>query len=95
MRFSMLKRMVVVLGLCLSVTAQAVDINVGTQFQLEAIRGIGPKMAERIINERNERGLFKSWDDFSARVKGVGDKKLQTMQADGLTLTADVTANPK
>ncbi len=77
---------VVVFGFALSGSINAADVNVASHFQLEATRGIGPKLAERIIVERTNNGAFKNWDDFSARIKGVGEKKLKVMQADGLTL---------
>ena len=64
----------------------AADVNLASHFQLETTRGIGQHMAERIIAERTAHGVFTSWEDFSTRVKGVGDKKLKIMQDDGLTL---------
>lgn len=76
----------IVIGLVLSGSISAADVNVASHFQLEATRGIGQKLADRIIVERTNNGVFKSWDDFSARVKGVGEKTLKVMQADGLTL---------
>lgn len=69
-----------------SVNTQAVDLNLASHIELESIRGIGPKMTERIIEERTTHGPFTSWIDFAARVKGVGNKKLITMQKDNLTL---------
>ena len=74
------------LDLVLSGSVHAADVNVASHFQLEATRGIGPKLADRIIVERTNNGAFKNWDDFSARVKGVAEKKLKVMQNDGLTL---------
>ncbi|AXF84386.1 hypothetical protein DTO96_100089 [Ephemeroptericola cinctiostellae] len=76
----------VALGLVASGSIHAADVNVASHFQLEATRGIGPKLAESIIVERTNNGAFKNWDDFAVRVKGVGEKKLKIMQADGLTL---------
>ena len=32
------------------------------------IRGIGPGLAQRIVSEREENGLFQSWEDFFVRV---------------------------
>lgn len=76
----------VVFGMMWSAVGYAADVNVASPFQLEATRGIGQHMAERIIAERTAHGVFTSWEDFSTRVKGVGDKKLKIMQDDGLTL---------
>ncbi len=38
--------------------------------------GIGPVLADRIINARNGKRLFNTWDDLRA-VKGIGAKKIE------------------
>jgi DNA-directed DNA polymerase III PolC len=43
--------------------------NEGIRVGLCAIKGIGPKIAERIVREREERGPFESITDFVLRVK--------------------------
>jgi competence protein ComEA len=75
-------------GLVLSGTAYAVDANAATQAQLESVRGIGPKTAQIIIEERVRGGKYESFDDLSERVKGIGPKKAATLQAAGLTVGA-------
>ena len=45
-----------------------VDINQATRSQFEAISGIGPAMAKRILEER-DNGDFKDRDDFKKRLK--------------------------
>ena len=52
--------------------AVAVDVNRASVEQLQEIKGVGPKIAERIVRERRN-GAFKSAEDLKARVKGVGD----------------------
>lgn len=81
-------RCVLALGLALACAgpAQAVDVNRANQEQLQSIRGIGPKTAQAIIDERTRGGAFASFEDFSDRVKGIGAKKLQSLQAAGLKL---------
>ncbi|MCB5364001.1 helix-hairpin-helix domain-containing protein [Pusillimonas sp. CC-YST705] len=88
---------VVLLGLALSgsVPAWAVDVNSATQESLQTIRGIGPKTAQAILDERMRGGAFDSFEDLSERVKGIGAKKVQSLQAAGLKLSAPrMTASP-
>lgn len=77
--------------------AHAVDVNQATATQLESIRGIGPRTAEIIVRERERGGAFESLDDLSERVRGIGQKKAQALQAAGLTIggKADAAAAPK
>lgn len=70
--------------------ALAVDINQATAAQLEGVRGIGPRTAEIIVRERERGGSFQSLDDLSERVRGIGQKKAQALQAAGLTVGAGV-----
>lgn len=48
-----------------------VDLNTAGAEALEALNGIGPSMAVRIIEDRTENGPFTSVSDLS-RVKGLG-----------------------
>ena len=66
--------------------AHAVDINQATAAQLEGVRGIGPRTAEIIVRERDRGGSFESLDDLTERVRGIGQKKAQALQAAGLTV---------
>lgn len=72
--------------------AWAVNVNSATAQQLESVKGIGPKTAQTIIDERTRGGSFESFDDLAERVKGIGPKKLQSLQAAGLTLGREETA---
>ena len=51
------------------------DVNTASKSQLENVPGIGPVMADRIIAVRP----FKSADDLRS-VKGIGDKKYETLR---------------
>ena len=53
---------------------EKVNINTATQDELDSLPGIGPSLAERIINYREENGNFKSTDELQ-NVKGIGDAK--------------------
>ncbi len=52
-----------------------ISINRSTVRELIRIPGIGPKLAERIVRDREERGLFEDEEDL-LRVSGIGSKKL-------------------
>ncbi|MGY6273194.1 ComEA family DNA-binding protein, partial [Achromobacter denitrificans] len=64
--------------------ARAVDVNQANAQQLEGVRGIGPRTAEIIVRERERGGKFESLDDLAERVRGIGMKKAQALQAAGL-----------
>lgn len=50
-----------------------IELNSATWVELTQLRGIGEAIAQRIVNDRNERGPFSSIDDLQ-RVDGIGPK---------------------
>jgi competence protein ComEA len=50
-----------------------VDINAAGPIELMHLPGVGPALAERIIQDRTERGPFRSPEDLQ-RVRGIGPK---------------------
>lgn len=52
-----------------------VNINTASAAELQTLSGIGPSMAQSIIDERSKNGPFASVDDLM-RVSGIGEKKL-------------------
>ncbi|WP_459617997.1 ComEA family DNA-binding protein [Bordetella sp. 2513F-2] len=66
--------------------AAPVDVNTASAEQLEALRGIGPGTARIIIQERARGGPFDSIEDLSDRVRGIGPKRAQALQAAGLVV---------
>lgn len=56
-----------------------ININTATQADLETIDGIGPALAERIIEYRKQNGKFKNIDELKS-VKGIGDKKFESIK---------------
>ena len=65
--------------------AAPVDVNKATQAELESVKGIGPSMAEKILDERRQ-GAFKNWQDLIGRVKGIGEGTAAKFSAEGLTV---------
>ena len=63
----------------------AVDVNKATAAELDNIKGIGPSISTKILDER-KKGSFKDWEDFIARVRGIGEGNAQKFSAEGLTV---------
>lgn len=56
------------------------DLNTASPEELALLPGVGPSLARRLVEAREDGGGFKSWDDVDA-VPGVGAAKLQTLRA--------------
>lgn len=63
----------------------AVDVNKANAAELDSIKGIGPSMSTKILDER-KKGNFKDWPDFIDRVKGVGEGNAAKFSTEGLTV---------
>ncbi|HRB81171.1 MAG TPA: helix-hairpin-helix domain-containing protein [Nitrospira sp.] len=59
--------------------ARQVDLNHATASDLQALPGIGPKLAQRVIDHRTARGPFGKIEDLQ-QVKGIGRKKLDRLR---------------
>ena len=53
-----------------------VDVNTAGLAELETLDGIGPVLAQRIIDYREENGPFTSLDEL-LEVKGIGEATLE------------------
>jgi competence protein ComEA len=56
-----------------------VDLNTATMAQLEDLPGVGPVLAQRIVDWRTEHGRFTSVDELQ-EVSGVGEKKFESLK---------------
>ena len=82
----MIKRLLAALFALIAATAfAAVDVNKASQAELDSIKGIGPTIATKILDER-KKGNFKDWPDLVGRVSGVGDGNAAKFSAEGLTV---------
>lgn len=59
--------------------APTVSINAGDAAALDALPGIGPVTAQRIVAEREANGPFASVDDLD-RVPGIGPATIETLR---------------
>lgn len=50
------------------------DVNIASRRDLETLPGVGPVLAERIIQYRDEYGPFENINDLK-KVKGIGTQK--------------------
>ena len=56
-----------------------VHLSTATVEQLDGVDGIGPTLAQRIIDYRDEHGGFRSLAEL-AQVDGIGEKRLATLR---------------
>ena len=76
------------LALFTTLALAAVDINKGDQAALESVKGIGPAMSGRLLEER-KKSPFKDWPDVIARVKGIGEGNAAKFSENGLTVNGE------
>jgi len=58
----------------------SIEINTAQLSDLVRLPQIGPVLAQRIIDYRNEKALFKSIDEI-CKVKGIGKKKFNSIKS--------------
>ncbi len=52
------------------------DLNQATRAEIEAVRGVGVELTERLLQARAQ-GHFRDWAELRSRVKGVSRRALQ------------------
>jgi competence protein ComEA len=82
----MLKKILAIVAMLYAAAAfAAVDVNKATAAELDGIKGIGPGISAKILDER-KKGNFKDWNDFIERVKGIGETNAAKFSAEGVTV---------
>lgn len=59
--------------------SSAINLNIATVTDLENISGIGPSLAQKIVDYRNSNGKFNSIDELK-NVSGIGEKKFEQIK---------------
>lgn len=60
-------------------TTAMVNVNKASSEELQSVRGIGPKLAERILKFRQEKGKFEHLEDLK-QVNGIGEAKFEKIK---------------
>ncbi len=82
----MLKMFLILIALLYAAVCLAgTDVNKANAADLDSIKGIGPALSGKILDER-KKGSFTDWNDLLARVKGMGQKNAVKFSAQGLTV---------
>ena len=63
-----------------SIPAQVVDLNTADAVALDTLPGVGPVLAQRILDWRSEHGRFSSVDELG-EVSGIGDKLMSQLRS--------------
>lgn len=64
--------------------ARRININTASAAELELLPGVGPAIAQRIVEFRDDRGPFRSLNDLD-RVSGIGPRLIERLR-DKVTL---------
>jgi competence protein ComEA len=62
-----------------SSSGQKININTASVAELETLSGIGPVLAQRIVDYRQANGAFQKPEDLK-KVKGIGDSIFERIQ---------------
>ena len=85
----MLKKILAIVAMLYAFAAfAAVDVNKANAAELDSIKGIGPAVSGKILDER-KKGSFKDWEDFITRVKGVGETNAAIQRTRGQVVSSD------
>lgn len=85
----MLKKILAAVAMLYAATCfAAVDVNKASAAELDGLKGIGPGISTKILDER-KKGNFKDWTDLVERVQGVGEKNAAKFSAEGMTVNGE------
>lgn len=71
-----------------------VNVNTASAIELAQLPGIGPVLAQAIVDEREANGPFDTLDDL-LRVNGIGSAKLEALREDACALPAQEAEEPE
>jgi competence protein ComEA len=66
-------------GATVAAPGAKIHLSTATPEQLDEVDGIGPALAERIVEYRDTHGGFRSIEEL-AEVEGIGEKRLATLR---------------
>lgn len=69
----------VLAGKSIPLVKKVIDINTALDDELSLLPGIGPRLAQRIVDYRETHGKFKEIKDL-VKVQGIGEKKLDAIR---------------
>jgi competence protein ComEA len=81
------------LALFAAAAMASVDVNKADQATLETVKGIGPGLSTKLLDER-KKGSFKDWPDLIDRVGGIGPGNAARFSAAGMTVNGSSYAAP-
>ena len=64
----------------ISLKDEKININTATQTEFETLPGIGPSLAYKIVEYRNQNGKFKTIEDLK-KVSGIGENKYKQIES--------------
>ncbi len=70
----------------------ATDVNLASPAELQAVKGIGPGLAGKMVQAR-QTATFKDWADLVDRVAGVGPGNAARFSQAGLTVAGAAYAH--
>ena len=62
-----------------AVKTDKININTASYEELQKLPRVGPKLAQSIIDYRNENGKFRAYEDL-LNVPRIGEKTLETLK---------------
>lgn len=67
-----------------STSSELINLNTADENELQKIRGVGPAVAKRIVDYREQNGKFKTIEDIK-KVRGIGEKTFEKIK-DSITV---------